>query len=90
VTEVREWLGRGREQGAALRSVFLLMTEHDSKLGVTAANVLIIHGLNRGTGQRALRQRSGPWDGEIVHLGTNGKPLFYELMRRRTPHGRVK
>ena len=23
-------------------------------------------------------------DGEIVHLGPDGKPLFYELMRRRT------
>ncbi len=24
-------------------------------------------------------------DGEIVHLGKDGRPLFYDLMRRRTP-----
>jgi bifunctional non-homologous end joining protein LigD len=25
------------------------------------------------------------WDGEIVHLGPEGIPLFYSLMRRRPP-----
>ena len=34
----------------------------------------------------ALRVRSAILDGEIVHLGPDGAPLFYDLMRRRTPH----
>jgi len=33
----------------------------------------------------AFAGRYAVLDGEIVHLGTDGKPLFYELMRRRTP-----
>jgi bifunctional non-homologous end joining protein LigD len=33
----------------------------------------------------ALRVSNAVVDGEIVHLGPDGAPLFYELMRRRTP-----
>jgi bifunctional non-homologous end joining protein LigD len=33
----------------------------------------------------ALPARNAILDGEIVHLGPNGIPQFYELMRRRSP-----
>jgi bifunctional non-homologous end joining protein LigD len=33
----------------------------------------------------ALPVRDAILDGEIVHLGPDGAPLFYDLMRRRTP-----
>jgi bifunctional non-homologous end joining protein LigD len=33
----------------------------------------------------AFPGRTAVLDGEIVHLGLDGKPLFYELMRRRGP-----
>ena len=32
-----------------------------------------------------LRGRSALLDGEIVYLGTDGRPQFYDLLRRRTP-----
>jgi ATP-dependent DNA ligase len=32
-----------------------------------------------------LPGRDAALDGEIVHLGPDGVPLFYELMRRRAP-----
>jgi bifunctional non-homologous end joining protein LigD len=32
-----------------------------------------------------LKAESAVLDGEIVYLGTDGRPEFYNLMRRRTP-----
>jgi ATP-dependent DNA ligase len=32
-----------------------------------------------------LSGRTAILDGEIVHPGTDGRPLFYELIRRRGP-----
>ena len=33
----------------------------------------------------ALQVKNAILDGEIVHLGPDGAPLFYDLLRRRTP-----
>jgi bifunctional non-homologous end joining protein LigD len=35
--------------------------------------------------ETALRVRDAILDGEIVHLGPDGTPRFYDLMRRRSP-----
>jgi bifunctional non-homologous end joining protein LigD len=33
----------------------------------------------------ALFRGKRSWTAEIVHLDSDGKPLFYDLMRRRSP-----
>src|SRR5579871_3145038 len=40
--------------------------------------------LNAGIG--AVIPGQAVLDGEIVHVGPDGKPRFYDLMQRRTPH----